>query len=127
MPDRWSIDQVSKFFCVPNYLARQARQQKIDGDILSLSPKQRRNQISDDLQEKVKAFYESDEVSWMCPGKKDCVKVTAKTGTKKKVQKRLLLTSLHEIYVQFKNETNERNWIFYVLCAESKMVRNSWR
>ena len=70
VPDRWSIDQVSKFFCVRNYLARQARQQKIDGGILSLPPKQTRNQISDDLQEKVNAFYESDEVSRMCPGKR---------------------------------------------------------
>ena len=57
-------------FCVRNYLARQARQQKIDGGILSLPPKQTRNQISDDLQEKVNAFYESDEVSRMCPGKR---------------------------------------------------------
>ena len=63
MPDRWSIDQVSNLFCMPNYLAKQARQQKIDGGILSLPPKQTRNRISDDLQEKVKAFYESDEVS----------------------------------------------------------------
>ena len=88
---------------MPNYLTRQARQQKIDGGILSLPAKQTRNRISDDLQEKVKAFYESDEVSRMCPGKKDCIKVTTKTGMKEKVQKRLLLADLHEIYVQFKN------------------------
>ena len=62
---------------MPNYLARQDRQQKTDGGILSLPPKQtRKNRISDDLQEKVKAFYESAEVSRMCSGKKDCVKVT---------------------------------------------------
>ena len=107
VPDRWSIEQVSKCFCVPHYLARQARQQKIDGGILSLPPKQARNRISDEFQEKVKAFYES-EVSRMCPGKKDCVKVTTKTGTKEKVQKRLLLANFHEIYVQFKNETNKK-------------------
>ena len=41
----------------------------------------------------------------MCPGKKDCVKVTNKTGTKEKVQKQLLLA---KIYVQFKNQTNEK-------------------
>ena len=71
---------------------------------MSLPPKQTRNRISDYLQEKVKTFYESDEVSRMCPGKKGL----AKTGTKEKVQKRLLLANLHEIYVQFKNETNEK-------------------
>ena len=125
VPDRWSIEQVSKCFCVPHYLARQARQQKIDGSILSLPPKQARNRIGDEFQEKVKAFYESDEVSRMCPGKKDCVKVTTKTSTKEKVQKGLLLANFHEIYVQFKNETN-KNCIFYILCAETKVVRNSW-
>ena len=116
VPDRWSIDQVSKFFCMPNYLARQASQQKINGGILSLPLKQTRNRISDDLQEKVKAFYESDEVARMCFGKKDCVKVTTKTFTKEKVQKRLLLANLHEIYVQFKNETNEKIG-FSTFCA----------
>ena len=95
-------------FCMPNYLARQGFHQKMDGGILSLSAKETRNQISDDLQEKVKAFYDSDEVSRMCPGKKVCVKVTIKTGMKGKVQKRLLLANLHEIHVQFKNETNEK-------------------
>ena len=44
----------------------------------------------------------------MCPGKKDCVKVTTKTGMKEKAQKGLVLANLHEIYVQFKNETNEK-------------------
>ena len=71
---------------------------------MSLPPKQTRNRINDDLQENVKAFYESDEVSRMSPSKKDCVKVTTKTGAKEKVQKRLLFANLHEIYVQFKNE-----------------------
>ena len=98
MPDRRSIDQVSKLFCVPIYLARQAHQQRIDGSILSLPSKQTRNQICDDLQEKVKAFYESDQISRMCPGKKGCVKETTKTGTKEKVQKRLLLANLHFLH-----------------------------
>ena len=88
--------------------------------ILSLPLKQTRNRISDDLQEKVKAFYESDEVSKMCSGKKDCVKVTTKTGMKEKVQKRFLLANLHE-NVQFENETNEKIG-FSIFCV----LRPKW-
>ena len=70
---------------------------------------------------KVKALYGSDEVSKMFPGKKDCVKVTTKTGMKEKVQKELLLANLHEIYVQFNNETNEKIG-FSTFCA----LRPKW-
>ena len=40
----------------------------------------------------------------MCHGKKDFVKVVDKSSSKDKIKKRLLLASLHEIYVQFKDE-----------------------
>ena len=62
----------------------------------------------------------------MCPCKKDCVIVSTKTDMKEKVQKRLLLANLHEIHVQFKNETNEKIG-FSTFCVKTKVVRNSWR
>ena len=40
--------------------------------------------------------------------KNDFAKVVNKSGSKDKIKKRLLLANLHEIYVQFKNETNEK-------------------
>ena len=81
---------------------------EINAGLLSLPPKQMRNRISDDMQEKVKASYKNDEVGRMCPGKKDSVKVTTEIVMKEKVQKSLLLINLHDIYVQFNNKTDEK-------------------
>ena len=49
-------------------------------------------------------FFERDDVSHMCPGKKDCVGIRNKDGSKEKVQKRLLLANISEIYGNFKAE-----------------------
>ena len=38
----------------------------------------------------------------MCPGKKDCVSIRNKDGSKEKVQKTLLLANISEIYANFK-------------------------
>ena len=40
----------------------------------------------------------------MCPGKEDCVSIRNKDGSKEKVQKRLLLANISEIYANFKAE-----------------------
>ena len=40
-------------------------------------------------------------MSCLCPGKKDCMSVKLEDGRKEKVQKRLLLSSLKEIYQHF--------------------------
>ena len=43
----------------------------------------------------------------MCPGKKDCVTVRTNGGDKLKMQKRLLLANLKEIYSMFQKENHE--------------------
>ena len=43
-------------------------------------------------------------MSCLCPGKKDCVSVKLEDGRKEKVQKRLLLSNLREIYQHFVTE-----------------------
>ena len=53
---------------------------------------------------KVKEFFERDDVSHLCPGKKDCESVKLEDGRKEKVQKRLLLSNLKEIYQHFVTE-----------------------
>ena len=53
---------------------------------------------------KVKEFLERDDVSRLCLGKKDYVSVELEDGRKEKVQKRLLLSNLKEIYQHFVTE-----------------------
>ena len=54
------------------------------------------------------SFYESEEISCLLPGKKDCVTIRFPDKTKIKKQKRLLLSNISEIYAQFKKENPDR-------------------
>ena len=63
-----------------------------------------RDGLSIETKQLITKFYESTEVSCLLPGKKDCVSVKLIDGTKTRVQKRLLLSNLSEIYVHFKEE-----------------------
>ena len=49
-----------------------------------------------------------DEISWICPYKKDYVNVKLENGARTKVQKCLLLSKLKENYVYFKKEHHDR-------------------
>ena len=50
----------------------------------------------------VKAFYHSDNISRVMPGRKDYVSVITSEGKREHCQKRLLLCNLKELYEQFK-------------------------
>lgn len=51
----------------------------------------------------VQQFYESNDVSRMCPGQKDCLKVRDAEGQSVRVQKMLILGNLREMYVLYKS------------------------
>ena len=56
----------------------------------------------------VLVFYESEEISRLLPGKKDCVSIHLPDKTKMKKQKQHLSSNISEIYVQFKKENPDR-------------------
>ena len=58
------------------------------------------NRLSDEVVSDVIKFYEEDENSQLCPGKKDCVSL----GGQVYKQKRLILYSLSELFVSFKQQ-----------------------
>ena len=61
-----------------------------------------RHSLSDALLARVKSFYEDDQISQMCAGKKDCVTVKNSNNTKEHHQKRLILSNIREAYLQYK-------------------------
>ena len=63
-----------------------------------------RDGLNSETKQLITEFYESDEVSRLLPGKKDCFSVKLTDGSKTRVQKRLLLSNLSEIHVHFKEE-----------------------
>ena len=88
-------------------MARQAYQRKKEKGILSIPEPATRQTISSRVKNLVKDFCQSDDISRMCPGKKDCVTVRTNGGDKLKMQMRLLLANLKEIYSMFQKENHE--------------------
>ena len=79
---------------------QRARKLKSENGILATADKKIGKKIPDFLTALVQDFFQQDEHSRIMPGKKDCVKV--KSGHPQ--QKRLLLSNLHELYIDFKSK-----------------------
>ena len=58
--------------------------------------------ISNALKSEVAAFYESDEVSRLCPDRKDSISVRGINGEKERNPKRLVLANLKDVYSAFR-------------------------
>ena len=67
-------------------------------------PEEYSREAEEEMKVKLKEFFERDDVRRLCPGKKDCVSVKLEDERKEKVQKRLLLSNLKEIYQHFVTE-----------------------
>ena len=99
VPETWSRKKVVDSFGVTNHVVRRSRQLKMDKGILEdPDPKKGGGSLSDDIKQRVIAFYELEEYSRICPGKKGYV-VVRDGGEKPHKQKQLLLLNLHELYV----------------------------
>jgi len=104
VPQTWSIEKTSQEFGIPYYRVRKARDLRKSEGVLAEPAGKRGKTIAEDVKEKVTDFYQDDEYSRICPGKKDVVSV--KRGSERvHERKRLLLANLHELYSLFKEKT----------------------
>ena len=103
-PTSWTRSATASFFETSEYLVNLARETKKELGILEKPHAIIRHRLQADVLERVKQFYERDDVSRMCPGRKDYVAVRSRNGAKEKVQKRLLLCNIREIYLLYKTE-----------------------
>lgn len=102
-PASWSNDQVASFFSVSVHLVKKAIILKREKGILSKPDRNKGRPMCEDEKDIVRDFYLSDDNSRMLPGIKDCVSVRLVQGNKKvKLQKRLLLMNIDELYVKYK-------------------------
>ena len=84
-PEDWTIQKTVEFFNVSEHVGKQARKLKKEKGILATPSNYYREGSDKETKKCVVEFYERDDVSHMCPGKKDCVSIRADT---KMVQKR---------------------------------------
>ena len=99
----WSIKKIENEFKASNYMVRKAKTLIKSGGILSTPNPNYGHNLLDDTIMMVQNFYESDEISRVMPGKKDCMSIKV-NDTRISIQKRLLLGNLKEVYKQFKDQ-----------------------
>ena len=103
IPEHWSRERAVSFFNVTEYMVRTARNVKKEKGILGIPDSIYRHGQSDELLARVKSFYEEDQISCMCVGKKDFVTIKNSDGTRKQHRKRLILCNIREAYLQCKS------------------------
>lgn len=103
-PESWSIKRTAEEFGVTMYKVNKARELKKEKGLLrDLKPKVGKT-LSNDVEVKVKTFYEEDEHSHLLPGAKEFKSVKGPDGQRKHIQKRLLLLNLNELYQNYKRK-----------------------
>ena len=107
VPESWTIREAQYFFAVSQSMVRKAKSIRKEKGLLPNIDKRKGRSLSDEIVESVIKFYENDEYSRMCPGKKEFVSVKI-NGHKEHKQKRLLLLNLKELHIEYKNKTNNQ-------------------
>lgn len=122
LPRSWSKQKIIQEFGASEYMVKLTRQLTKDQGILPhLSKRNGGNKISEVVKNSVKEFYEDDENSRLCPGKKECVS-TLIDNVRVHKQKRLILLSLNELYSLYKQKYPDHKIGRSMFCA----LRPKW-
>ena len=101
VPDSWTIKKIEDFLVVGNSTARKSKELKKGKGLVPEIAKKKVKVLVTDIAESVAAFYEDDQFSRNCLGKKEFVSVKI-NGEKVHKQKCLLLVNLKELHQKFK-------------------------
>ncbi|KAL5468830.1 hypothetical protein EMCRGX_G029952 [Ephydatia muelleri] len=103
LPQSWTTRRMEAEFGASYHMA-QLSKRLVESDGVMATPNPRQGKaLPDAIKQLVVQFYQQDSISRMMPGKKDYVSMVI-NGTRKHVQKRLLLFNLNDAYKQFKDE-----------------------
>lgn len=104
LPESWSIRDIEREIGATVRMAAKSKTlTKKYGILFDMQQKAGSKTLPAEVVDRIQHFYCSDEVSRICPGKRDYKKVL-QNGQLEKVQRRLLLLNLNELYEQFKKE-----------------------
>lgn len=107
-PSTWSISKVAREFNTTRYLVRKSKELKANGGVLATTTAKAGKSLPETVTKVVNEFYNNDLYSRLMPGKKDYVSVKV-NGKRTKMQKRLLLFDLNELYDLFKKTERSIN------------------
>jgi hypothetical protein len=104
LPKSWSVYKIMNEFGVSQYMANKAKElQQEKGIMTTPERKPSRASLGEDILSKVHDFFNNDDISRACPGKRDYVLTTNEAG-KVSVQRRLVMCNLKEAYAIFKQQ-----------------------
>lgn len=114
-PDHWSERKIAKEFDVSRRIAHNAKilkeRQGVMGEVLS----KRGKNLPQETVDKIMKFFEMEDNSRIMPSMKDTVSMVIE-NKKIKVQKRLLLFNLKELFVLYKESHPENPVSFSIFC-----------
>ena len=102
-PKSWTQEKIAKEFNVTLHAVRKSQALRKELGILPKIPAKKGKVLSNETIDLVKAFYEDDEYSRMCPGAKEYKSVKI-NNIKVRKQKLLLLLNIKELYEEFKKK-----------------------
>lgn len=103
LPKSWSQRKIASEFGTTRHTAAVAKKLVEEKGVLSDPNPKKGCRIEADIVKKVEEFYLSEEISRIMPGKKDTISVFV-DGSRKAIQKHLILCNLKEAYAQFKEK-----------------------
>lgn len=115
LPKSWTLKTIETEFGVSNFTARKAKKLLHEKGVMSSPDPKPGRTLDPATVALVKDFYQNDEVSRQMPGKKDFVSVK-KYGKRVHVQKYLILSTLREAYVLFKERYPDQKIGFTKFC-----------
>ena len=121
VPSSWSIKKTMEEFNISQYMVKRAREIKNKKGILEEPDPKKGKSLSPEVIERVIVFYQSDDYSHMCPGKKEYVSVRI-DGEREQKQKHLLLVNLKELHLEFIHKSTGDEISFSKFCE----LRPKW-
>lgn len=100
----FTADRTKTEFGASSHMVKRSRRLKQLHGILALPDRKKGKILSQETKAKIEEFYEQDEISRICPGKKDYKSVLSLDGAKIQHQRRLLLGNLRELYQKWKED-----------------------
>lgn len=107
LPKSWSANKIHKEFGVTKHAAKSVKELVLEKGIFSNSDQKIGPQsIKSETVDRVIAFYRDSDISKIMPGMRDCISYN-NNMEKIKVQRRLMLFNLKEVYAMFKDKYPE--------------------
>lgn len=103
LPKNWTIQKIEDEFGVSNFTAHKAKRRLKEKGIMAFPDPKPGKTLNENTANKIKNFYESEEISRHMPGKKYFISVKI-NGKREHVQKKLILGNLRELFTLFKDK-----------------------